>query len=359
MQVSEARLAANRINALKSKGPTSDHGKMVSRRNATMHALTGDSIVVPEGDAEAIRFRVEALTLEMKPRTAAGAILIGKMATLSVRMERAAEHEAAAIAIKVRHAGDDFDDERHDQADTLLESIAEDPRGVLRKLKRMPEGVEKLVEAWDDLKADLSVEADSSWSDDQLELAANLIGMKSRHAQGSPFGKLNRAIRGDFAGLSARDGAGLSDVARKAWARGELLEAIAAEVAALEAHHATLDFDTLAVDRAEAGSRALFDSSKPACLARRYESEARRGFFRASKEFRQVEAEFAAQSGPTQAHPTPPRPESRMGSFRQTPPPPPREPSPPDPDALLALDPIVPGEDGRPLVYIAPVKKPG
>ncbi len=38
---------------------------------------------------------------------------------------------------------------------------------------------------------------------------------------------------------------------------------------------------------------ALFDSSRDASLARRYESEASRRFFKSLKEFRQAEAEFA------------------------------------------------------------------
>lgn len=39
--------------------------------------------------------------------------------------------------------------------------------------------------------------------------------------------------------------------------------------------------------RDEAGKRALFDDSKPAILARKYEAAAERGFFRALKELRQ------------------------------------------------------------------------
>jgi hypothetical protein len=41
--------------------------------------------------------------------------------------------------------------------------------------------------------------------------------------------------------------------------------------------------------RTEAGKRALFDVSKDACLARKYEASAIRGFFRALKELRVVE----------------------------------------------------------------------
>ena len=57
-------------------------------------------------------------------------------------------------------------------------------------------------------------------------------------------------------------------------------------LADLEEHYKTLDFETLELDRAEAGARALFDPSKEATLARRYESEATRGFYKAMKELK-------------------------------------------------------------------------
>ena len=47
--------------------------------------------------------------------------------------------------------------------------------------------------------------------------------------------------------------------------------------------------------RAEAGRRAMFDPSKEATLARKYEAAAERGFFRALKELRQVEAQVSQE----------------------------------------------------------------
>ena len=46
--------------------------------------------------------------------------------------------------------------------------------------------------------------------------------------------------------------------------------------------------------RAEAGRRAMFDPSKEATLARKYEAAAERGFFRALKELRQLEGQAKA-----------------------------------------------------------------
>ena len=361
MHVSEARLAANRANGARSLGPTSPEGKSRSRMNATKAGLSGDGPVVAERHAEAIRSRIEAFTLDLRPRTEAGAVLIGQMATLSVRMERAAEHETAAIAHKVRHAADDFDDERFDKANALFEGLADDPRTILRKLRRMPEGVEKLVEAWTDLLTDLTLEPGSGWTDEQLERAANLTGLKSRHAQGSRLAVLNRAIRGDFAGLSAGDGTGLGGDARKAWARSALFDLIEAEVVGLDEHYRTLDHETLAVDRAEAGGRALFDASKPACLARRYEAEARRGFFRALKEFQRVEAEAEAQGPvePTAGPSASARAASSVGSFRENARPPAREPSRSVGDTRVGSDPATLNDPIQPRPSAPAVKTAG
>ena len=127
----------------------------------------------------------------------------------------------------------------------------------------------------------------------------------------------------------------------------------------MEEHYLTLDFETIDLDRAEAGSRALFDTSKPAMLARRYEAEARRGFFKALKEFRQVEAEFAAQAEANAAAPNPVGAGSRMGSFRETPPPPDRGPSRPYPEARSSEDLITQDANGQRLVYVPPVQTPG
>jgi hypothetical protein len=52
-----------------------------------------------------------------------------------------------------------------------------------------------------------------------------------------------------------------------------------------------LDETTVAQLRREAGRIALFDPSKEACLARKYEAAAERGFYKALKELRQIEKE--------------------------------------------------------------------
>ncbi len=61
--------------------------------------------------------------------------------------------------------------------------------------------------------------------------------------------------------------------------------------------------------RSEAGRLAMFDPSKEAMLARKYEESARRGFFRAIQELRR--AERAAKAPEVKA----PKPDAALGSF--------------------------------------------
>jgi hypothetical protein len=359
MIVSEARMAANSASSALSNGPSSPEGREISRRNGLKHGLTGRGIVVPEGDAEEIARRGADLTADMKPRSTAGSMLIGQMARLSLRAERAAERESAAIAMHVRHAVDAFDEERIERADQLFDGLGDDPRNNLRKLSKMPEGVERLIDGWRDLRNDLASDHKVHWTASHLVQGASMLGVKSEHARGTRLGALTRAYWGDFDALSDADGGDLDQKARRAWAKARLFERIDAEIAALEAHYETLDFETIELDRAEAGQRALFDPSKPACLARRYESEARRGFFKALKEFREVEAEFEARVESAPTPPEPSQPEPRMGSSRETAPPPDREPSRGDRQAPMAESSTVRVADDRPLVDKTPVKTPG
>ncbi len=233
------------------------------------HGLTGAGVVVHEQDVDEVERRVEALSADLNPQSAMGAILVRQMAVLSVRMERGARQESAAIAERVRHAPDDFDEARFDEAERLFDGLADDPRNNLRKLRKSPEGVDRLVAAWQDLRADLTRDPKPIWTASHLETAANLTGLRVDHARGSRIGVLSRAVWGDFGGLAHHEGGHLEDDARKAWARTKLTERIDAEVAALEIHRDTLDFEMIELDRSEAGARALFDPSREATVARR------------------------------------------------------------------------------------------
>ena len=175
MPASEARLRANKANAARSTGPKSPEGKQRSRLNGLKHGMTGQGIVIPESDLAQVESRNAALQKELAPQSALGVILVGQMAMLSVRMERGARQEFAAIASRVRHATDDFYAERVLRAEELLKGIGEDPRKIRRQLLKSPQGIELMLEACQDLRADLTRDRGSIWDLARAATMTNLL----------------------------------------------------------------------------------------------------------------------------------------------------------------------------------------
>jgi hypothetical protein len=358
MATSEARSAASRINGSKGVGPTSTQGREISARNSLKHGLSGQGIVIAEVDETEVERRKTVLLLEMAPKTTMGAILVSQMAMLSVRMERCAEQEIAAVASRVRNAASEFDEARYQRAEELLLGLGENPRGNLRRLLKMPEGVELMFQTWKDLRSDLNRGGKPLWTAAHLTQAASLMGLREENARSSPIGQLSRGVWGDFANAVDDESDDVDHEISKAQAVAKLLEKIDEEIADLEELYETLDFETIELDRAEAGPRASFDPSKEACLARRYESEARRGYYKALKEFQAVEAEAAAKaaSAPRVATPLSAPTSNPLGSSREMPSPAIRQPVKPMPAASRPVSGVISSEvevargaDGRPI----------
>ena len=295
---SPARLEANRANAEKSTGPSTAAGKARSRTNAVKHGLTGAGIALPGEDQARVEGRFAALRDELGPATLLGAHFVGKIALMTVRSERAARQESAALAHRVRHAADEFDRQRRDAAEALLAGLDVNPAAGRRDLVRTPEGVDALVDTLLDLRATLN-RPRPEWS---AEHEAHFEACHGRRVgdRGTPRGlALSRAILGDPALLGPAERA----PALASWIRA-LIDEIDAEVDRLAAHRATLDHAAIAADRAGAADRALFDPGRDATLARRYEAASTRELYRALDEFRAAEA--AGPRPPCAADPAPP-----------------------------------------------------
>ena len=346
MPTSEARVAANRRNSLLSTGPRTPEGKASSRRNGLKHGLSGEGIVLSTEDAEEVELRDSELQAELNPQTRMGQILVRRIATLSVRMERGAQQEFAAIASRVRLAADDFDQDRLDEADRLFSRLPDDPRANLRKLRRSPEGVDRLLLAWRELRDDLTQDGKPLWTPEHRQLAEHLTGRRVVEGRETEIGTLSRPILGDFSDFGDIKGRDREVAELVVLARADLIKRIAAEIADLEDHRETLDFEAIELDRAQAGTRALFDDSKQATRARRYESEASRGFFKALKELREVEAQ-AAEEKAASAKPDPKTSCDPLASSWDRPAASPREPRPTPRAGHPTSDRPFPGSENR------------
>jgi hypothetical protein len=296
MATSDARIAANIANAQLSTGPKTPEGKENSRRNSLKHGLTGAGIVLPEEDEVEVSRRFEILEAELLPTNMVALLLVQRVAMLSIRLERCVKQEAAKIGESMRGAASDFDDKRMAEVEKLIDWIASEPATNSRRLRRTPEGIERLIKGWLDLREDLDHHSFSRWGYGQWQRLENLNGRRTEDFPVSREGALCKMIWGDAEYLAPGEVDGLDDAARREWARNRLRERINAKVAELQALREAFDLEALAADRAEAGRRAMFDPSPEAVLARKYEAAAERGLYRALKELRQVEAEEAERA---------------------------------------------------------------
>ncbi|WP_435021556.1 hypothetical protein TA3x_002437 [Tundrisphaera sp. TA3] len=306
MACSPARLAANRANAKLSTGPKSDQGKATSRRNSLKHGLSGAGVVLPPDDVAKVDALSAELVEEMKPRGAMGRVLLRQFAIFSARIDRCEQQEAAARARRVRDAEKDRDVARRAEVNAIAANLENDPDGTVRTLLQTPEGIDGLIESWQEIRGHLDRPRRFAWGDWHAKRVDYLMGRHPGMHPPSPLEALSQALRGDFSMLGEGQGAGLRRDRRMAWAREQLGALIDAEVAELRAVRASIDAQNEATDRAEAADRALFDPSPEGQLARKYQAAAERGLFRALREYRAHERQTEVEAPPEPAAPAAP-----------------------------------------------------
>jgi hypothetical protein len=299
MPASEAQIAASRANGCKSRGPVTPEGKAVSRRNALQHGMAGEGVVLPPAEDAEVARRSAAMLDEFRPASEMGRYLVERMARLTVRVELCDQQERAATAARVRRAGTDFDDARRAEVEALVLQLAEDPAPALRRLMAMPEGVDRLREILAAMKSDLLDGPRPRWHQVSRDRLSLLVGRPGA-ARVAALTTTLYAV--DVDGSVER-------------ARSELAAIIDGQVARLGEARRAIDEQPIAADRAGAPARALFDPSREASLARRYEAAADRGVYRALHELRRVEAEVAEAEAGRVASPEVREPAAPSGSF--------------------------------------------
>ena len=142
-----AALAANKANSRLSRGPVTQAGKERSRVNACTHKLRAELPILPGENSEELHRRLEVWPALLGAK---GEIEVS-VATQAVhtfwRVERANLSEDAA-AERVMIAIDRELEQRDAEQVRLLEAqldSAEDPQGVVRKLKQSPAGCRLLA----------------------------------------------------------------------------------------------------------------------------------------------------------------------------------------------------------------------
>src|SRR6266567_4498122 len=97
---SPRQIEANRLNALKSTGPTSANGKHVSRRNALRHGFTAETVLEPLEDPEEYRAFEAAILAEYLPQAPVEQELVRRLASLLWRLRRATSIETGLLRMQ-------------------------------------------------------------------------------------------------------------------------------------------------------------------------------------------------------------------------------------------------------------------
>ena len=293
MPCSPEQLASNRRNAKLSTGPTSPEGRARVRSNAVKHGLSGAGLALPVEDAAEVERRFVALGDDLKPVGERERLLAHRAAFLSVRLDRCAAYEAAALSEAIRTAEADHDRDIRRDIDDAVKRLPDDPISSVARLERTPEGVAWMLRSWGELAEDVTFGSYLMFN--QVTRAENLLGRRSDEPCDSRINALASALGGKFQLLDPPGTPLCTDPARvlerKESARGDLMAIIRAEIDRLTSLRAALPFEDLARSRAEAPLRRLFDPSTSGVLFRRYETATARELHRTFAYFDRPRAE--------------------------------------------------------------------
>ena len=100
------QIEANRRNALKSTGPTTDAGKQRSRRNAVRHGLTAETVITTLEDEEDYKAFELSVTSGFDAPTAVERELVLRLASLLWRLRRATAIDTGLLRLQSEIIGE-------------------------------------------------------------------------------------------------------------------------------------------------------------------------------------------------------------------------------------------------------------
>ena len=174
MIISEARIAANRRNALNSSGPKTEAGKARSRANALTHGLTSTIVPHPENDCQIVQARARDWAESFGSQEGFEGWVADQVAGLTWKIDRAERIEVELRGKHVARAGVCWDDDRRLEVEVLAAKLAKTPPEVVERLKRTAHGCDWLIHRWAMLGH--IAEMRRPWTDPQRTLAFNLLG---------------------------------------------------------------------------------------------------------------------------------------------------------------------------------------
>ena len=251
--------------------------------------------------------------------------LVERVAVLSIRVERCAEHETLLMAVQGAQAGQDFDEYRLAEVECLFHSLPQTPSLSLRKLGESAEGAERLLEAWTNLRHDLDRNV---WKTAHAHRAAHLQGFHPDDCEALDLIEFTRTILGENDPANF----GRNPQLHIDWSRDQLRQILQSEIDHLSTTLETWDDDAVERERRTVVSLARFNPTPETLLVRKYEAAAERNLYRALREARLIDAsptllEQAGFDAPEDDDTTaaPETTSAPLASFVPEPPPTPKE----------------------------------
>jgi hypothetical protein len=175
IEVSQKRIDANRRNSLRSTGPRTVEGKEKSRRNSLIHGLSGQGVVMPREETQAVVERAEQWNSSLRPMNAFEMGLVETIAVESVRIERCRIEERVARDLRARRAVHCWGDERKAAIEKVARSLPKRPAEICATLGMSSPGCEWMIARWRMLGQ--ALDKGGAWTDDQTTLALDLLGV--------------------------------------------------------------------------------------------------------------------------------------------------------------------------------------
>jgi len=176
----EAQIQANRANAQKSRGPTTDEGKARARLNALKHGMRAEvsELLAPQEDPAELTARIQAWVDDNRPEGVVERDLVERAARLSWDLDRAQRYESAILAQRVRAAVLHHEAERAAEVAGLARKLLylcgkrnvpgsgppwdDEPRVFVLALEASPEGTRWMIERWTEIR--LLLDSGAAWS---------------------------------------------------------------------------------------------------------------------------------------------------------------------------------------------------
>jgi hypothetical protein len=185
---SQARIAANRRNSLRSTGPRTEAGKNASRLNGLTHGLTASTLILPSEKAADFERRMDEVCKVLLPRNEVERMLVFSTVRASWLLGRADRVQTARIAAIIESAPDREQEETYELGKRLFFNNngplqtwgvlhynfttertsysrqpvhPDDPDTLVRKLCKTASGCRWLLDEWARLRA--LVEPGKSW----------------------------------------------------------------------------------------------------------------------------------------------------------------------------------------------------